>query len=645
MLAPRNVRIRSRRRLVDLSVAVAATVAALTGCDSKSGSASGVDPVAAIQGSYVRGGQRLTIAPDKMVMGGTTLPFTKGLAQAGEGAVRFSDAVVGKGLIFDDKCSGELTVSDSGVSITIQGDSECSGFEGKWEHDTPGKLARATDAVAALEFVAAAAALQSVNAGDNAGRSKAAVVLQSEEMKAGLAWEETPHGDESARVDRMVALLKLDGRSVASGRWWLAATARRVCSPKAAREVCLKAVSATKAAGLSPANAPELRTAIDVASKVWLADGTSKEVAGQLPAALSLYADVCALDSESKSCDQASARSSSGQIRSAQQDMALSHYAAAKATLQAVLSGRNEASRTIAQRLLDSPQFVGGSAMEAAEALRREHGATDDVVAAFDAVCAKEQVTTYCFKARGIADEIRLQLASDAAKAGKYVDAERRLKAVVVGGGPGAVQARTTLESTGFRAGLDSELARQRASNAVQRCDGGQRDCESVANAVLAELGNATVADDVRGALSRHFQALAEGPKAVAAAEAIVNGCRMVTEAESVAGGCFPAGATGQGSGVVKPPTILERVGLGVAAAFLGNGISVGRGVFGIAIAMGVVGAALGLGSGMAKGGRPGKGVVYALLLLAVFGGFLTIRGGVKLADAKFWTVGLGAAP
>lgn len=615
----------------------------LVGCGR---SATKGDPISAIPGTYVGDGGELRVSTAEMNLVSRRLPFTNGLHPSGEGKLAFSGAVIKSGVIFDDKCSGEITAVVDGVNVMIESgsDNACNAFAGNWKFDTNARLARANAAIVALRFEEAVRELGGLHPRDSAGAERATALSTSPEVKAGLAWEKA---GEAEAFDLMTALLKIDGPSAPAGRDWAMRKVKELCKGALPHRPCLQAARLAR----TGTNGAQLNAALQETARAWLAAGQSKEFSGKPAEALETYDDVCGLDDAMPACDQASARWSGIKLRSAQADMAAGRFASARASLEAVVGGRHVPSRAGAQRLLESPAFRGGSALEGAEAKLREKGPSDEVIEALDAVCAQAATSPSCVKARGRADDLQMQLATADVAGGRFVSAHRRLGAVVRAGGVSAAKAKAMLAQPDLRDGVVVEAARGRVEAAIARCKEARSSCKALAAEAVSAMGTDGLVTlrpdlaqrhlaDLNDALRTYRRLVQEGAAATAKVDALVEGCNTVNEAERMAAVCFPP-AVPTTSGQPVAPTLLERAGLTIAATLLGPGISSSRATLGIAVAFAWLGAMIALVVTAAQRGRALGGLGVALALSAMWGLAIVARGSVRGVDQAFIAVGI----
>jgi tetratricopeptide (TPR) repeat protein len=595
-----------------------------------------------VEGSYRKGGAPLKVSHNEMRTGSRHLPFSNGLKISGDEAT-FSNAVLKKGLIFDDTCSGAIQRNPKGITVSIKGDAGCNDFEGTWEFDSTEMFREAQALIANLQFRQAKSTLSEIHPNDEAGKAASVKLLASPEVVAGLEWEGST-GDALRALDKMKELVGLNGSAAPSGRRWLQRKADEACQPALPRSACLRYHKV--ASDLSGGDARATQLLASVAEKVtkgWMTEGITKEGAGKASEAIASYHDICAVGASSAVCTQAAQREGALLLRLAGRDIALGRFASARESLDAAVACRHEPSRAEAKRLLESATFGGGSALEEAEKMLKDKGPTDETVAALDAVCARGPTSPYCNRAKGLSSDAQLKLATADVQAGKFESAEKRFNALLVVGGINGLAAKKTLGEKSFQDGLVSERNQQRAKAAVKRCDERSGDCKAVADAALGDLGQSPQADEVRASLARFEQAVQANPAAVKAVEQVLAKCRMVGETERYAAACFPPEVPTGTAGPTVTPTVVERASLAVANVLLGRGISPGRVTFGMVVAVGWLGAALGLMSGLSQQGRGFRGLVYAVLMVAALVGAVVGRGALRQADESFQRVGVGA--
>jgi hypothetical protein len=85
-------------------------------------------------GDYTRGDRSLKVEPGWLVLDGKTRLPLGNADVSGEANVHFSDAVLSKGALLDDKCSGSLDRNGNKMVVTIDQSShaDCSAFAGEW---------------------------------------------------------------------------------------------------------------------------------------------------------------------------------------------------------------------------------------------------------------------------------------------------------------------------------------------------------------------------------------------------------------------------------------------------------------------------------------------------------------------------------
>jgi tetratricopeptide (TPR) repeat protein len=422
------------------------------------------DPVGDSVGSYAAAGGQLTIQRSQMALGATVLPFTNGLKADGAVA-RFEDAVLDEGVLVNDTCSGTLEPTSDGVVITIDGDSDCAVFGGRWPFDTSVRLARARTHVAALQFGEARQALTDLHPRDSSGRSEAADFTGSAEMTTGLEWQTLASGNPESAIPKATALANLNGLASEAIRGWLVSHAGSVCADKARRPQCFAFVTAARATALTPKQLEDLARFTEGAADALFEDASANEARGQTEDAMEQFRGVCELHGASEKCAKASARWANLKYAAAQRSYEEQKYLKARSELEAVLTGTVEDLKAKAQRTLESPTLLAGVAVEEAEQTLASSGATDAVVDALKAVCVKGPDTPPCRKSKKLLGEALVQLARKDLEAGQFAKAEARLGAATALGSaapaaatPMLLEAQTALAWEAL-AGQDPEKA------------------------------------------------------------------------------------------------------------------------------------------------------------------------------------------
>lgn len=611
-----------------------------TGCDGSSRKAAPMDPVERSVGTFERAGDTLIVSTSGLHCCGENIKLKSSLVRDGEKA-SFSEGLVKEGFIFDDTCSGSIKPTESGIEVDVSGDSRCDKFKGAWTHDTGSRIGEAKKLMARLAFSEAVDRLQSVNKGDVNGGQVAKNLLTSEEMKFGLAWVSSRNNVEKA-TESMIALLNVAGVSAPAGQMWLARHADEACNAKAPRSACKALVAGVRGKAWTDDFQSSFHRVTEATGRRWLAEAAKSEYSPKADEALALLEDVCVLD-EKALCEQAQGRAAGIRLRSAQREVALGHFLAARKLLEQVKTSGHAASQAQAQILLASSAFTGGTALEEADNLRRERGVSDEVIDAYESVCGSGGTTPACLQARQKAAGMNLELGQAALKRGQYVAAQKRLAAVVAHGGATAAMAKPILDSPSFREGFRAETIRNAAQAAISQCKEGMRDCEAVAQTALKYMGASPMADEVTSALTRFRTAAAGSADAVTRTEALIGRCGIVVKASALTDACFPPKVKFDASGKPKPPSYLERAVLSVSNVLFGDEPSTGRANAAFALICALMGGSLRMFLSMARQGRAAGGALMVLLAVAGLGAI--VKHGLPNVGRHLDNVGIVSAP
>ncbi len=631
------------------ALTVSCALGVIAGCaDVEAPSDGRLDPVLAVQGTFVRGGASLTISGVELSTGYQTLRLgSDGLRRASPGSVSFDDAVIHEGVMFNDHCSGTVSVATEGVDITLSGHDDCSVFQGVWVHNGAATIRAARNEVASLRFLEAANRLRAgtFNASDSAGRAAANSILASQELEAGLLWQSADAEGET-RPQRMVALIQMGGVSEQAGRAWLAneyylraagACAGRKLRARACRDAALKL-----GAWPQPEQSAAQQNADALVERVgaaWLQDAAQRVASGDVDGASSDFAAICDLSEGGALCAQATARDSAAQLQRARRAISMRHYEEAGRRLQQLAAGRDRPTADTASALLNSSAFRCGRQLQLAATLLTSVGPTTAALSAFETVCAADANSSLCRQARGEIGSIRLKLGLAAVQDGRFSDAERILSPLADSAAPHVRSGADKLrDAESFAEGLRVEHVRARGASIVAECNQRAPSCESAATAFLAEANlPQDAATGTRASLVGYRQAVAASATAHARTEELFTECSERARDMQLRRDCF-AGPLARFVG--RPyiaPGMLERAGQEAAVTLFGEAPPTsGTGWWGCAAVGALLGGMLGYAARASAQGRYQRAIVVVTLVLLGFASLARLRNSRESVSAAY---------